>query len=425
MTSQSLPVQGSRRYLVVAVCFLAIVFDGYDLIVYGSTLPMLLEYEPWALTRAEAGAIGSYALLGMFFGAILAGTLTDRFGRRKLFTGCLVWYSTAMLAVALAPTPELLGLFRFIAGLGFGGVAPVAITLVVEVARPHEKNLLNALMLSGLPVGGVLAAVLSLIWGDSLGFRGLWALGASPLILVVPLAIKVIPETAPSAPGTEKVRQSPTVRPVRELIGRTKLRWALIFFAAANFAGFLLVFGLNTWLPELMRGAGYSLGSALTFQILLNVGAVAGGLVGALLADRYGNRLISAAYFLLAAVAIAGMAMTPSTTIMYVVVMLAGAGSIGTQIVLFGYVATYYPALVRASALGISTGVGRLGAVTGPLAGGLLLTAGVSFAGTSAAFGAVALLGLVACLLVPRRGQELDEEFGLVKSGAEMAHRPS
>lgn len=416
--SSPLPlVQGSRRYLVVAVCFSAIIFDGYDLIIYGSTIPALLEYEPWSIATAQAGAIGSYALLGMFFGAILAGTLTDRFGRRKLFIGCLVWYSMAMLAVALAPTPELLGLFRFIAGLGFGGVAPVAIALVVEVARPHEKNLLNALMLSGLPVGGVLAAVLTLLWGDTLGFRGLWALGATALILVVPLAIKVIPETAPSAPSVKETGRTPGRGPVRELISASRQRWALILFAVANFAGFLLVFGLNTWLPELMRGAGYSLGSALTFQVLLNVGAIVGGLAGAVLADRYGNRRVSAAYFLVATLAITGMAMTPSIGIMYVVVMLAGAGSIGTQIVLFGYVATYYPARVRASALGISTGVGRLGAVTGPLAGGLLLTAGVSFAGISALFGAVALLGAITCLVVPSHTQEPDEKDALVRAG--------
>jgi len=167
-----LPSRGGR-YAVVAVCFAAIIFDGYDLIIYGSTIPALLAYEPWSLSRGEVGAIGSYALLGMFFGAIAAGTLTDRFGRRRLFLGCLIWYSAAMVAVATAPTPELLGLFRFIAGLGFGGIAPVAIALVVEVAREGERNRLNALMLAGLPVGGVLAALMALSLQGSLGFRGL------------------------------------------------------------------------------------------------------------------------------------------------------------------------------------------------------------------------------------------------------------
>lgn len=406
--SSSLPADGRRRYAVVAVCFAAIVFDGYDLIVYGSTIPALLAYEPWGLSRAEAGAIGSYALMGMFFGAILAGTLTDRFGRRKLFIGCLVWYSAAMIAVALAPTPLLLGVFRFIAGLGFGGVAPVAIALVVEVARPREKNLLNALMLAGLPVGGIIAALCALWFGEVLGFRGLWAIGASALVLVVPVAWKVVPETTPatanSGPAGDGSGGEPGV--LRRLTSGPAVV-ALILFAVANFAGFLLVFGLNTWLPEMMRKAGYSLGSALTFQVLLNVGAVVGGVIGAVLADRYGNRIVGAGYFVVAACAIGGMAMTPSTAVMYLVVLFAGAGSIGTQIVLFGYVATYYPAEVRASALGISTGIGRLGAVTGPLVGGVLLTAGVSFAGIAVMFGAVAAAGGAACLLVPRRAEEV------------------
>ncbi len=408
MTTSPALADSRRRYAVVAVCFAAIVFDGYDLIVYGSTIPALLAYEPWGLSRAEAGAIGSYALMGMFFGAILAGTLTDRFGRRKLFIGCLIWYSAAMIAVALAPTPPLLGVFRFIAGLGFGGVAPVAIALVVEVARPREKNLLNALMLAGLPVGGIIAALCALWFGDALGFRGLWAIGASALVLVVPLAWKVIPETAPAHSLAADAGASQAGEPgvLRRLTGGSAAV-ALVLFAAANFAGFLLVFGLNTWLPEMMRKAGYSLGSALTFQVLLNVGAVVGGVIGAVLADRYGSRIVGAAYFLVAAGAIGGMAMMPGTAVMYVVVLFAGAGSIGTQIVLFGYVATYYPAQVRASALGISTGVGRLGAVTGPLVGGVLLSAGVSFAGIAAMFGAVAAVGAAACLLVPRRGDEV------------------
>jgi AAHS family benzoate transporter-like MFS transporter len=92
---------------------------------------------------------------------------------------------------------------------------------------------------------------------------------------------------------------------------------------------------------------------------------------------------------------------------MYVVVLLAGAGSIGTQIVLFGYVATHYPARVRASALGITTGIGRLGAVTGPLLGGVLLSASVPFGWVFTVFGAVALVGAITCLLVPRSDIDL------------------
>jgi AAHS family benzoate transporter-like MFS transporter len=92
---------------VVGLCFAAIVFDGYDLIVYGSVVPALLDQ--WSLTPQQAGDIGSYALVGMFAGALAVGPLTDRFGRRALFAACLTWFSTAMLVVATAPNPEVLG----------------------------------------------------------------------------------------------------------------------------------------------------------------------------------------------------------------------------------------------------------------------------------------------------------------------------
>ncbi|MGV9864051.1 MFS transporter [Rhodococcus koreensis] len=392
----------ARRYPVVAVCFAAIIFDGYDLIVYGSTIPALLAYEPWSLSRTQAGAIGSCALLGMFLGAITAGTLTDRFGRRRLFLTCLAWYSAAMLAVAAAPTPELLGLFRFIAGLGFGGIAPVAIALVVEVARDSERNRLNALMLSGLPVGGVLAALAAINLQDVIGFRGLWAMGALALVLVLPFAWRVIPETTPHATPTPAHTEQTRTAPLRELFAAPALSGVLLF-GLANFVGFLLVFGLNTWLPELMHEAGYSLGSALTFQVLLNTGAIIGGVSGSTLADRYGSRPVAASAFLLATIAIGGMAIAPPPLLMYFVVLLAGAGSIGTQIVLFGFVATHYPARIRATALGVTTGFGRLGAVTGPLLGGILLSAHVPFGWVFTIFGAIALIGGLACLFVPHR----------------------
>lgn len=389
------PQTATGRMTVVAICFAAIVFDGYDLIVYGSSVPDLLAYEKWNLTPGEVGAIGSYTLLGMFFGAITSGAMSDRFGRRRLFIGCLVWYSVAMIFVATAPTPELLGLYRFIAGLGFGGIAPVAVALVVEVARPHERNRLNALMLSGLPVGGVIAAVAAITLLDNVGFRGLWAFGSLALIFVVPMAWRYIPETAEVSTRTHS-RSS-----IKQLVSGGQAT-ALILFCVANFMGFLLVFGLNTWLPELMRKAGYSLGSALTFQLLLNAGAIAGGYLGSALADRRNSKVVATSSFAVAAAAIAAMATAPPTGVMALVAVAAGAGSIGTQIVLFGYVATHYPVDMRATALGISTGVGRLGAVTGPLVGGWLVGAGIALGWAFAFFGAMAAMGALACLLIPR-----------------------
>lgn len=390
-----------RRYMVVFVCFLAIVFDGYDLIIFGSTIPSLLEYKEWALTPDEAGYLASSALLGMLFGAIASGPLADRFGRRRVLLGCLILYSSMMLLVAVAPNPATVGLLRFIAGLGFGGVAPVAIAIVVEVARPHERQRLNAIMLAGFSVGGVLAALVALNFISTVGFRGLWAFGGIGLVTVVPLAWRYIPETARDSVDHSKPS---TTSPMRQLVSRGVIV-ALTMFAIANFAGFLLVFGINTWLPQLMREANYDLTSALTFQLLLNLGAVVGGIAGATLADRLGARRVAPATFLVAAIAIAIMSSAPSTGIMAVATIAAGVGSIGTQMIVYGYVATYFETRLRGTALGLTTGIGRLGAIIGPVVGGLLLSTGLGNTWVFGFFGVIAIIGGVACLAVPGRGK--------------------
>ena len=387
-----------RAVAAVALCFGAIVFDGYDLIVYGSAVPALLQYQPWGLTPAQAGVIGSYALFGMFLGAIASGTLTDLIGRRRLFIASLTWFSLMMVLVATAPDPWSLGLFRFLAGLGFGGIPPTAIALVVEIAPAGRRHLINGLMLCGFPIGGVLAALLAILLLEPAGFRTLFAVGALPLVTLVPLAIWLLPES----PSFERRRGAGRTRGgVAQLVkGRAVAATAL--FVVANFCGFLLVFGLNTWLPQLMRGAGYELGSALAFLLVLNVGAIAGGLGGSALADRYGSRWVATVLFAAAVLALALIAVPLPTVVLYLLVFVAGAATTGNQIVVYGYVAAHYPPARRATALGLSSGIGRLGAVTGPLLGGSLLAAGFGLGWNVGVFALVAVVGAFACALVPR-----------------------
>src|SRR4029079_10553471 len=153
--------------------------------------------------------------------------------------------------------------------------------------------------------------------------------------------------------------------------GRAAVATAL--FVVANFCGFLLVFGLNTWLPQLMRGAGYELGSALAFLLVLNVGAIAGGLGGSALADRYGSRWVATVLFAAAVLALALIAVPLPTAVLYLLVFVAGAATTGNQIVVYGYVAAHYPPARRATALGLSSGIGRVRAGPRPPPGGSLL----------------------------------------------------
>ncbi|WDV53458.1 MFS transporter [Streptomyces coeruleorubidus] len=158
------PTRNPRRpeLLVTGLCFAVIVFDGYDLIVYGASVPALLQYEPWGLTPAMAGVIGSYALVGMLVGALLAGALTDVVGRRRVMLTGVGWFSAAMMGCALAPDATWFGIFRLLAGLGLGGVMPTAVALTAEYSDPSRRSFNNALMFSGYSVGGILAAVLAM-----------------------------------------------------------------------------------------------------------------------------------------------------------------------------------------------------------------------------------------------------------------------
>src|SRR5882757_2272125 len=177
---------------VIALCAFAVTFDGYDLVVYGTTVPSLLA--DWHIGPAQAGAIGSYALIGMLVGALLAGTVTDIIGRRRILVLCMVWFSVCTALCAFAPNAEVFGLLRFVAGIGLGGLMPTAAALVVEYAPAGKHNLTYAAMQSGYAVGGILASALAISVIPALGWQVMYLIGAAP-VLAVPFALRWLPES--------------------------------------------------------------------------------------------------------------------------------------------------------------------------------------------------------------------------------------
>ncbi|MFI5541783.1 MFS transporter [Nocardia sp. NPDC051900] len=387
--------------VVVAINFAVIVFDGYDLIVYGSTVPALLHEQSWHLTSTDAGHIGSIALVGMFFGALLSGSLTDRFGRRPVLLASLSLYSLAMVLAAAANGPAMFAIARGIGGIGFGAVVPAAVAITVEWAPEARRNLCTAIMTAGFAVGGIAAAGMAIWLLPVLGFRVLYAIGALPLVTLVPLVWWLMPESPVylkrrGAPAAEQARRTPITALVR---GRAGV--AITLFCVANFCLGVIVFGLNTWLPQMMANAGFPIRSALLFQLLLNVGAIIGAVVGSIIADRTGARPVVTSMFLIAAVCISLLGVAMPAAALYSMVLVAGIGATGTQIVLFGYVATHFAAHLRARSLGVTTGFARLGGVAGPTLGAYLITSSVGLFSSFGTFAVFALVGAMAAVSVP------------------------
>jgi MFS transporter, AAHS family, benzoate transport protein len=421
MTSPPATLKRRSPLLVVALCFAVIVLDGYDLMIFGAIIPVLLDYQAWGLGPSEVGIIGSLTTFGMLVGALLVGTLSDIFGRRRVFLISTIWFSAMTLLSAIAPTPELFGGLRLLAGIGLGGVMPTAIALTVEYAPTGRKQFYNAMMFVGYSVGGVLAALLALVLIQPLGFRWLIAFGAIPAIVLIPVIAKYLPESMGYLLRRGKAEQAaelarsygidpPASSPatadghagaLRYLMGPRRLH-PLVLFSIASFAGLLLVYGLNTWLPQIMRSAGYPLGSSISFLLVLNLGAVVGTIASAALADRVGSRIAVTLAFVAAVITLIGLSLQPGAALLYVFVAMAGLGSIGTQILVNGYAAAYFPVWTRGTAVGITLGIGRLGAVVAPLMVGFILESDLSFEWNFYAFLLAAALGLVAILLIPR-----------------------
>lgn len=413
----------TSRFLVVALCSATIIIDGYDLIVYGTVVPTLLGGgAEWTLTKPQVGAIGAYALVGMLIGAIGVGTITDIVGRRRIMIGCITWFTAAMMLAALAPTPELFGLTRFVAGIGLGGVVPTAIALTIEYAHPRHRSATNALMFCGYSIGGIVVSVTAIGVIPAVGWRAMFWIGAAMGLLLLPVAIRLLPESAnyllargrreeaeelarrfdltlvePEQAAAEKKSLWSSVRS----LFAPNLLAATVLFWLGTAMGLLLVYGLNTWLAQIMREAGYDLGSAIAFMLVLNLGALLGTPLLGALADRIGSKPVTAGMFFTAALCILLLSLALPTPLLYLLVAIAGACTIGTTILVNAYTANFYPTHMRATGLGWALGIGRIGAIVGPIYGSFVLTSGWGFEANFYAFALPALIGVPCMLLIP------------------------
>ncbi|ANQ19058.1 MULTISPECIES: MFS transporter [Vibrio] len=382
------------HWKVLFWCTLIIIFDGYDLVIYGVVLPKLMSQ--WNLDPYVAGMLGSAALFGMMFGAMGFGMLSDKLGRKKTILMCVVLFSAVSAINGLASTPWQFGILRFIAGLGIGGVMPNVVSLMTEYSPKKSRSTLVALMFSGYAVGGMMSAGLGIWIVPRFGWEIMFFLAAVPLALL-PLMIKYLPESltflitqnreqearellAKVEPSCDINQDSVLVvssaakaqAPVLELF-RDGRMFSTLMFWTAFFCCLLMVYALGSWLPKLMSVAGYGLSSSLMFLMILNVGAIIGAVGGGWLADRFSLRSVLVCFFILGSISLVMLGYNNPTWVLYTLVGIAGAATIGSQILLYAYVAQYYPTNIRSTGLGWASGVGRNGAIFGPMVGGTLL----------------------------------------------------
>lgn len=413
------PADTSDRRLairVTALCWFVVLLDGLDLFVYGATLPGMMAEKGFGMTAVDGGDIGSLTTFGMLIGALSSGIVTDWIGRKKIIVAGVTLFSLGSAACAMAPTVTAFGAARFLAGLGLGGLLPTALAMVMEYAVPTRKHISVTIVMTAHQAGGALAGALGVSVVDALGWRSVYWLGALPVVVAVPVIIALLPESATfllakgRTDAARRIAEKFTVpldafapdKDARKRPGSLRglftpaLRTTTLLFWIASFAGLLLVYGMSTWLPTMMRSSGYDLGSSIAFLLVINVGGIVGMLVAGRLADRFGSRPVAITWFTLTAVGVSLMAVHMPLPLTYLVVFLTGSWLFSAQTLIYAGVGSYYFAESRATALGWVSGMGRFGAVFGPWLGGILLANSMATWG----FGVFALAGLLGASMI-------------------------
>jgi len=175
-----------------------------------------------------------------------------------------------------------------------------------------------------------------------------------------------------------------------------------VFLGLMSFSGLLLTSGLNTWLPEIMEQNGFGGQYSLMFLLLLNLGAIVGAIGASAMVEKVGPRSIISSTFLLAAVALVLLPMGFPLPVLLLLVAIAGVGSIGTQVLVYGFVANFYESRARGAGVAWCAGFGRLGGIIGPLVGGFLIGAGISISTAFQLFAIAAVFGAIVTT-VPRQ----------------------
>ncbi|MGM9949413.1 MAG: MFS transporter, partial [Lysinibacillus sp.] len=303
--------------------FIILMFEGYDVVIYGATIPFLKE--EWGISDLTAGSIGSYTTIGTAIGAVVFGLYSDRFGRKRVILFTTMLFSVFTMLSGFAPNAVMFTICRVIAGLGFGGAMPTIASLISEYAPLKYRAAIISFIFCGYSVGAMSASFIGRALLPEFGWQPIYWIGAIPL-LFIPVLLKVLPEStvyllqkkqhAQIAATAEKIEpgvaatfhysyQQPAKgqkSPVRALFQK-RFAVTTVMFWLSCFCTFILMYSLNTWLPTLMMQAGYNLSSSLLFMAVLQLGSIVGTLTLSSFIQKLGFKNVLMPLYLIGAVA--------------------------------------------------------------------------------------------------------------------------
>jgi MFS transporter, AAHS family, 4-hydroxybenzoate transporter len=385
---------GSLQVGIFGMCLLCLIMDGFDVQALGYVAPAIIQ--DWKIPAAALGPVFGAGNLGVLIGALVFSMLADKIGRRPVLIAATLFFSVMTLLTARANSVEGLLALRLIAGIGLGCIMPNATALIGEYSpRRLRITLMMGITVgftAGAAIGGFVAAWLI----PAFGWRSVFYFGGFvPLIIALAMWfwlpeslqfmvlrgrnrdkvrewLNRIDPTVPASGGAEYVVHEETQRgvPVKHLF-REGRSLVTILLWVVNFMNLLNLYSLASWLPTVVRDAGHSTSTAVLVGTVLQVGGTIGTFGLAWFIARRGFIPALTTAFAVACVSIALIGQPGlSLALLFAVVFVAGWCVVGGQPGINALAATYYPTYLRSTGIGWGLGIGRIGAIVGPVVGG-------------------------------------------------------
>ena len=388
---------GTFQLGVLILCGLCLITDGFDLQAMGYVAPALLE--DWKIPKSELGPVFGAALLGVLVGSLLLSMLADRIGRRPVLIGATVFFAALTLTTARANSVWELLVLRFIAGVGLGGIMPNAMALVGEYTSRRIRVALMMIVLNGFIGGAALGGFISAWLIPAFGWRSVFKFGGVVPLAIAALMFFVLPESLqflalrgrkPGEIGKWLRRIDPALAAAgnAEYVVREEKRKGVplvqlfhdgratgtILLWITNFMNLLNLYFLASWLPTVVKEAGFSTSKAVIAGTMLQVGGAVGVFGLGWVIAKLGFSAVLTSCFVVACGSIVLIGQpTFSLAVLFLVVFVAGLGVVGGQSGVNALAATYYPTDLRSTGIGAGLGVGRIGAIVGPVLAGELM----------------------------------------------------
>ncbi len=382
---------------VYLLCGLCILMDGFDVQAMGYVAPAIIQ--EWHVSKASLGPVFGAGLFGMLAGSLLFSVLADKIGRRPVLIGATLFFSVCMLLTPACTTLEQLQWLRFITGLGLGAIMPNVMALAGEYSPRRRRVTLMMLVSCGFTVGAVLGGLVAAVLMPRYGWHAVFYVGGAAPLVIGLLMLWMLPESMQfvllSGKRVERVAQwlrriDPTlplqhgqrylVQEAAERRGSVvalfqsgRSRTTLLLWLV-NFLNLLNLYFLSNWLPTILKDAGLSTSMAVLAGTILPVGGTIGTLLMGQMIDRSSFRSVLIPGFLVASVAIALIGQAQGALwLLCAAILVAGFCIVGGQPAVNALAASYYPTTLRATGIGWSLGVGRIGSIIGPVLGGELI----------------------------------------------------